>query len=147
MRGVCLLAVLVAVVVSVDLTHKDCGSSATVTKVFSDDCTDPVCKLKKGNTYQINISFEPASQLTALKASLAGVIAGIPIPFPLPVSDGCQACGNTCPIAAGSDVTFSEALKVEPSYPALKLVSRWKLQSVADNGDVLCVEIPVVIVS
>ena len=44
------MAVLVAVVVSVDLTHKDCGSSATVTKVFSDDCTDPVCKLKKGKT-------------------------------------------------------------------------------------------------
>ena len=39
---------LVATVVSVDLAHKDCGSSAKITKVFSDDCTDPVCKAHKG---------------------------------------------------------------------------------------------------
>ena len=32
----------------VELAHKDCGSTAEVIKVFSDDCADPVCKAKKG---------------------------------------------------------------------------------------------------
>jgi len=145
MKVVAVLTILVAMTTAVDLTMKDCGSTAEVTRAFSDDCKDAVCKLKKGNTYQINISFKPKTAATELKASLAGVIAGIPIPFPLPQPDGCIACGNTCPIAAGDEVTFTEALKVENSYPALRLVSRWKLDS--SDGHVLCVEIPVVIVS
>ncbi|KAL5272498.1 hypothetical protein ACHWQZ_G000637 [Mnemiopsis leidyi] len=145
MKVVAVFALLVAMTTAVDLTMKDCGSSAEVTRAFSDDCKDAVCKLKKGSTYQINISFKPKSTVSGLKASLAGVIAGIPIPFPLPESDGCVACGNTCPITAGTEVTFSEALKVENSYPALRLVSRWKLDTA--DGHVLCVEIPVVIVS
>ena len=48
MRVAGVFVVLVAMATAVDLTHKDCGSSATVTKVFSDDCADAVCKLKKG---------------------------------------------------------------------------------------------------
>jgi len=143
----CGLVVLVAMTTAVDLNHKDCGSSATVTNAFSDDCTDPVCKLKKGNTYHINISFKPASDVSALEASLAGVIAGVPVPFPLPEPDGCVACGNTCPIASGNEVTFTEALKVESYYPALRLVSRWKLTASGSNDQVFCVEIPVQIVS
>ena len=40
--------VLVALANAVDLTHKSCGGSAVITKVYSDDCSDAVCKLKKG---------------------------------------------------------------------------------------------------
>ena len=46
-----ILAVLVSLTLGIDLTHKDCGSSATITKVFSPDCEDQVCKLKKGLYY------------------------------------------------------------------------------------------------
>ena len=41
-------ALLVAMTTAVDLTMKDCGSTAEVTRAFSDDCKDAVCKLKKG---------------------------------------------------------------------------------------------------
>ena len=46
---VAVFALLVAMTTAVDLTMKDCGSSAEVTRAFSDDCKDAVCKLKKGS--------------------------------------------------------------------------------------------------
>ncbi|XP_063691959.1 NPC intracellular cholesterol transporter 2-like [Bolinopsis microptera] len=130
----------------VDLAHKDCGSTGEVIKVFSEDCADPVCKAKKGHSYQIQMEFKPAGQVTTLKALLYGVISGIPIPFPLPQPDGCVACGNVCPISAATDSTYSAALKVESAYPAIKIVSRWILQD-QDSVKVICIEIPVVIIS
>ena len=51
MKVVAVFALLVAMTTAVDLTMKDCGSSAEVTRAFSDDCKDAVCKLKKGYTY------------------------------------------------------------------------------------------------
>ena len=38
-----------------------------------------------GHTYNMKISFKPNGKVTAMKAKLYGVIAGIPVPFPLPV--------------------------------------------------------------
>jgi len=140
-----LLVALAAVSSAVDLMHTDCGSTAVVTRVFSDDCDSKVCKLKKGNSYQIQISYKPKSDVKTMSAYLYGVIAGIPVPFPLPQPDGCAASGGVCPIAAGTEVTFSEALKVQQAYPSMKLISRWKLHS--DQEQVICVNIPVIIVS
>ena len=48
MKVIAVLSLLIAVASAADLTHKDCGSTAGVTRVWSDDCADPVCKLKKG---------------------------------------------------------------------------------------------------
>ena len=45
---VIIIQVLLTLTSAVDLTYKDCGSSATVTKAFSPECTDAVCKLRKG---------------------------------------------------------------------------------------------------
>jgi len=140
-----LLLTILSACYSVDLTHKDCGSAGQIVRVFSDDCADPVCKAKKGKSYQIQIEFKPNSDVTKLTASLYGVISGIPIPFPLPQPDACVSCGNVCPISAGTETTYSQALKVEPAYPAMKIVSRWVLQS--QDSKTVCVEIPVVIIS
>jgi hypothetical protein len=48
-RSYLLFLLTVWVSCAVDLTHKDCGSSAEIVKVWSDDCADPVCKAKKGH--------------------------------------------------------------------------------------------------
>ena len=140
------VALLAGLADSIDLTYKDCGSTARVTKVFSDDCASSVCKAKKGHSYKIQISYAPNKPVTAMQATLHGVIAGIPVPFPLPESDGCKLSGDSCPISAGTEVTFAEGLDVKSSYPAIKLVSRWELID-QDRGEVICVEIPVVIVN
>ena len=48
--SVVVLAALLTLSVAIDLIHKDCGSSATITRVFSPDCEDAVCKLRKGTS-------------------------------------------------------------------------------------------------
>ena len=151
--SVLMCTMLLAAAAAVDLTHKDCGSTAVVTRVFSDDCKDVVCRLRKGHSYKMNIVYQPKEEVKKMNAKLYGVIAGIPIPFPLPQQDGCAASNATCPIAAGSTVMNSENLKVEPTYPALRLTARWKILDASttdeDNGDntIVCVETPVVIVA
>ena len=37
-----------------------------------------------GNSYQMQISYKPKSDVKTMSAYLYGVIAGIPVPFPLP---------------------------------------------------------------
>ena len=38
-----------------------------------------------GHTYNMKISYIPKDKITAMSAKLYGVIAGIPVPFPLPI--------------------------------------------------------------
>ena len=58
------------------------------------------------------------SEIKTLKAVVHGVIAGIPIPFPLP---NAEACGKNleCPVTAGTSVTYFEGLPVKPIYPTV----------------------------
>ena len=45
-----------------------------------------------------------------------GVIAGVPVPYALPESDGCKL-GASCPITAGSTYTETEVFPVLKEYP------------------------------
>ena len=46
-----------------------------------------------------------------------GVVAGVPVPFPVPNPDGCKNCGLTCPLAANKEVSFAASIPVLKSYP------------------------------
>jgi Niemann-Pick C2 protein len=147
MKVLAVLVAIVAAAAAVDLQYKSCGkdNSAEIVRVFSDDCADKHCKLKKGKTYKIQMTFKPKNDINKLTASLQGVIMGIPVPFPLPEPDGCKGMEAGCPVKAGTESTYQVALEVKKVYPALSLTSRWHLND--GNGDVVCVEIPVTIIS
>lgn len=49
-----------------------------------------------------------------------GVMAGVPIPFPLENPDACHNTGLTCPLPVG-DHTYQYALFVKPVYPKVSL--------------------------
>ncbi|KAF2349684.1 MD-2-related lipid-recognition domain [Trinorchestia longiramus] len=124
---------------------KNCGGKADVDykniKITGCSRDNPYCIFKKNHTAQLSIPFAPKGEVTSLKAKVDGIIAGIPIPFPLPKA---EACGEslTCPIAPHTNVTYFEGLPVEPVYPSITLKVKWEL--VNQNGiNEVCILIPV----
>lgn len=51
-------------------------------------------------------------------AVVHGVIAGVPIPFPIPMEDGCKS-GIQCPIQKQQYYHYVTALPVKTEYPAV----------------------------
>ena len=54
-------------------------------------------------------------EVTTAKTVIHGIIAGVPLPFPVPDDNACHVM--KCPIAAGTTEIYSPSLKCEPSYP------------------------------
>jgi len=78
---------------------------------------------------------------TVVKASVHGIISGIPMPFPFPQPDACVDSGLACPLQNGQDYTYTTQIPISSSYPKIKVVVKFEL--VEDHGkDLFCIEIP-----
>nr|XP_046268897.1 NPC intracellular cholesterol transporter 2-like [Scatophagus argus] len=124
----------------------DCGS--TTGKVASVDispCPSQPCQLHKGQAYSVNVTFNSGVESQTSKALVHGIIAGVAIPFPIPIEDGCQS-GIHCPIQKQQSYHYVNSLPVKSGYPSIKLVVEWELKD--DNSkDLFCIRFPVQIVS
>ncbi|KAM3594388.1 uncharacterized protein V6R79_007011 [Siganus canaliculatus] len=126
--------------------YLDCGSSTgKVAIVDITPCPGLPCQLHKGQSYSVNVTFNSAVQSQTSKALVHGIIAGVSIPFPIPIEDGCQS-GIQCPIQKQQNYHYVNALPVKSEYPAIKLVVKWELKD-DDKKDLFCIEFPVQIVS
>ncbi|XP_034530627.1 NPC intracellular cholesterol transporter 2-like [Notolabrus celidotus] len=125
---------------------KDCGSATgKVTIVDISPCPVQPCQLKKGGSYTVNVTFTSDELSQTSTAVVHGVIAGVPVPFPIPNQDGCKS-GIQCPIQPQQTYHYINALPVKTEYPAIKLVVEWELRD--DNKkDLFCIRFPVQIVS
>lgn len=54
------------------------------------------------------------------KAVVHGVLAGVPVPFPIPQSDGCKS-GIQCPIQPQKTYSYVNQLPVKTEYPAVSV--------------------------
>ncbi|XP_041809446.1 NPC intracellular cholesterol transporter 2-like [Chelmon rostratus] len=124
----------------------DCGSSTgKVAVVDINPCASQPCQLHKGESYSVNVTFNSAVESQTSKAVVHGIIAGVPVPFPIPMEDGCKS-GIQCPIQKQQNYHYVNALPVKSEYPAIKLVVEWELRD--DNKkDLFCIRFPVQIVS
>ena len=52
-----------------------------------------------------------------VKASVHGIISGIPMPFPFPQPDACVDSGLACPLQNGQDYTYTTQIPISSSYP------------------------------
>lgn len=52
------------------------------------------------------------------KAIVHGVIAGVPVPYPIPNEDGCKS-GIKCPIQKQSSYSYINELPVKSEYPSV----------------------------
>ena len=63
------------------------------------------------------ITDEAAAKLHSV---VHGIVARVPVPFPLPNPDGCKDSGLTCPLKTGTDLTFTQMIPVKSSYPQVR---------------------------
>jgi len=135
------VAFLAILSISNSTKYTDCGSTTGQVKSVEVDCQviDDVCILKRGGQAGINISFIAKSDSSTLKAVVHGVIATVPLPFPIPNPDGCKS-GVTCPVKNGASYIYSNSLNVRKSYPPVGVTVRWELKD-DQSKDMVCVEI------
>ncbi|XP_019721016.1 epididymal secretory protein E1 [Hippocampus comes] len=142
--GVVLLC-LMSLTCADPVKYFDCGSSSgKVIIVDITPCPSLPCQLHKGQSYSVNVTFNSAVQSKTSKAVVHGVIAGLPVPFPIPIEDGCKS-GIQCPIQKQRSYHYVNALPVKTEYPAIKLVVEWELRD-DNNQDLFCIKFPVQIV-
>lgn len=141
-----LLFPLIAFTCAEIVKYKDCGSPAgKIISVDINPCPSEPCQLKKGQGYSVNVTFSSSVASKTSVAYVHGVIAGVPVPFPIPISDGCKS-GIQCPIQEGQTYHYLTSLPVKSEYPCIKLVVKWELQAENDT-DLFCILFPVQIVS
>ncbi|XP_068948320.1 NPC intracellular cholesterol transporter 2 [Petaurus breviceps papuanus] len=123
----------------------DCGSVVGKVQVVEViPCPVQPCKLHKGESYSVNVTFISDVWSQNTTASVHGIIFEVEVPFPIPQPDGCK-CGINCPIEKGKTYNYLNKLPVKKEYPSMKLVVEWKLLD--DKLNLLfCWKIPVEIV-
>ncbi len=75
-----------------------------------------------------------------------GVIAGVPVPFPLPEPDACKL-GVKCPINAADSNLATMAIPVQASYPSISLYVKLEVKADDQKQDYICLEFPATITS
>lgn len=65
--------------------------------------------------------------VTSLKANVYGIVAGIPLPFPLPNANACKNCNLQCPLPANSSETYISAFPVLDTYPEVSILKNFHL--------------------
>uniref|UniRef100_A0A2K5ENW1 NPC intracellular cholesterol transporter 2 n=1 Tax=Aotus nancymaae TaxID=37293 RepID=A0A2K5ENW1_AOTNA len=140
-----LLLAFSAAVQAEPMQFKDCGSvDGVIKEVNVSPCPTQPCQLSKGQSYSVNVTFTSNTQSKSSKAVVHGILMGVPVPFPIPESDGCKS-GVNCPIQKDKTYSYLNKLPVKSEYPSIKLVVEWQLQDDA-NRSLFCWEIPVQIV-
>lgn len=131
---------------------KDCGSkSAKVVNVTISPCTKEPCPLITGQNATIGISFMENAGVAPVeftKSKVYGIVLGIKVPFPIDDDNGCNNCGITCPVKAGSTYSYSYSLYIDPSFPAVDCIVQWELKATSkdrkqDSDDLFCIQVPV----
>ncbi|XP_028849096.1 NPC intracellular cholesterol transporter 2-like [Denticeps clupeoides] len=146
LHAVLFLFPLFALSCAEQVKYLDCGSEdGKVAFVDINPCPKQPCELHKGQSYSVNVTFTSAVDSKTSKAVVHGVVAGVPVPFPIPVDDGCKS-GVTCPIEKMRDYSYVTELPVKTEYPSIKLVVEWELKD-DSNKDLFCIKFPVQVVN
>ncbi|KAK2826120.1 hypothetical protein Q5P01_020334 [Channa striata] len=123
----------------------DCGSvSGKVISVDINPCNSLPCQLQKGKSYSVNVTFISTVESQTSTAVVHGIIAGVPVPFPVPIKDGCNS-GIQCPIQKQYTYNYKTELPVKLEYPEINVTVKWELKD-DDKKDLFCIMFPVRIV-
>nr|CAH8819250.1 unnamed protein product [Trichobilharzia regenti] len=141
---------VIAWIIVVSLFHfvntqpfRDCGSKiGSLISLTVTPCDKTPCALYKGHNSTITIEFNTSETVKNGRISVHGVLAHVPVPFPLDNSDLCQFVSPTCPLINSiPKYTHTYTMFVKTSYPSISLVVRWELKNSSDE-DIVCVEFP-----
>ncbi|KAM4724061.1 NPC intracellular cholesterol transporter 2-like isoform 1-T2 [Anableps anableps] len=144
--GVIALFCLMGLTLAQPVKYIDCGStSGKVVSVEIIPCPIQPCELHRGDSYTVNINFTSNVESDSSTAVVHGIVGGIPIPFAIPVADGCKS-GIHCPIKKGETYNYQASLPIKTEYPSIKCVVMWELKDDGRN-DLFCIKFPIQIVN
>nr|CDJ55918.1 Niemann-Pick C 2 Like [Anemonia viridis]CDJ70588.1 Niemann-Pick C 2 Like [Anemonia viridis] len=117
------------------LSFKDCGSK--VGKLVSFDlspCSQDPCIIKRGSNATGTVTFIPSEEVTSSKVYMYAIIGFIPVPLPLPNTDGCKGYGLTCPLKSGKpdELVFSHS--IDSTFPAGTVTLKGELKDQEENN-------------
>ncbi|XP_040190456.1 NPC intracellular cholesterol transporter 2-like isoform X2 [Rana temporaria] len=134
-----------AVAVGELLDFHDCGrEKGRLLTVDMSPCPKKPCRLVRGRTFTVNVTFTSGEVTPYCKASAYGLVLGIGLPIPLPEADGCKS-GVVCPLKEGATYNYLSELPIKAEYPKVVLDILWNLKD-AEYKDLFCWIIPVRIV-
>ncbi|GAB1609742.1 NPC intracellular cholesterol transporter 2-like [Argonauta hians] len=123
----------------------DCGSKlAKLDSLEITGCTTLPCKIRRGESMQLNVTFTPNTVVHSAKTYIHGIIRHISLPFPISNNNACVNSGLTCPLAAATPAHYHFSLDVSKDYPSLSVIIKWELRQ--DQTDIICFEISAVLV-
>lgn len=129
------------------LQFQDCGSKiGHFTKVTVSNCdtTKAACDLILNTNASIAIDFIPSQAVSKVEVSIHGIIAGLPVPFPVSHPDACtdEESNIHCPLAKDTPYTYNAIFPVDKHYPKVSVKVKLQLQD-ENKQDIVCVNIPV----
>ncbi|KAI8514964.1 Phosphatidylglycerol/phosphatidylinositol transfer protein [Branchiostoma belcheri] len=142
-RAVFIIAFVASVAVADPAQYLDCGSSAKLHSVDVTPCPAGVtyAVLVRGENASIAVTFTTEKVANSVVAVVHAIVAGVPIPFPLPNPDGCQDSGLECPLNSSTPYTYTNTVPVQSGYPKIKLVVKLELKD--RRGDnIVCTAFP-----
>ncbi|GFN98954.1 epididymal secretory protein e1 [Plakobranchus ocellatus] len=129
-----------AVAAAENIPIKDCGSKlATITAIDISPCPQIPCPFKRGTTGNITVNFTSKAEITNATSVVHGIIAGVPVPFPLKDKNACH--NMKCPIQIGDKVVYKNGVPVLKSYPTIEVLVKYEI--VSAGQDVICFTVPV----
>ncbi|VDP87104.1 unnamed protein product [Echinostoma caproni] len=122
---------------------KDCGSAlGSIHTLDIEPCDTTPCTLYKGENATIRIKFDSKKRVDQATVAVHGIIAHIPVPFPLDDSNVCHFVQPSCPLIPDQGpYTYEFKLFVQHQFPSIRLVIRWEFKT-TDSEDVICAEFP-----
>ncbi|XP_067681886.1 NPC intracellular cholesterol transporter 2-like [Haliotis asinina] len=120
-------ATLLFVVQAESINFKNCDANGTVTSMDVSPCPVQPCVFHKGDDASVKVCFKAPASSNNLTAEIDGIVAGIPVKFPMPNPNGCYQSGIECPISKSQTYCYTSNLAVLPSYPSIRIVVRWSL--------------------
>lgn len=127
----------------------NCGGTAQVNTadVKVTGCTGHQrCQFKRNTIVEIELPFSLNHRLDKMRAAVTGTILGIPIPFPLPQGNACEASGLHCPLMPNKQYIYNSSLVIQSIFPTIEVGVNWYLRDINRNN-VVCLEFPVTIVA
>ncbi|XP_060557672.1 NPC intracellular cholesterol transporter 2-like [Ruditapes philippinarum] len=103
-------------------------------------CPSLPCVFHKGTNATVTIDFTTDKQVSGITTKVYGIVAGVPIPYSLPKSNGCQGCNLICPLTPGTH-RYVNVFPVLKTYPEIRLAVKWELVD-ENNEPLLCFVFP-----
>ncbi|XP_037081489.1 NPC intracellular cholesterol transporter 2 homolog a-like [Pollicipes pollicipes] len=139
LQTVLLVGGLVAAAVATP--YQDCGTRSVLTSLEIVGCDEVPCILKRGGKVTLNADILSDTHTDGLVSEIAGIIAGVPVPF-LKDDKACDGLtSGSCPLEVADKASFSASVDVLKEYPPIAVTLQWKLKDDA-GSEMCCVEIP-----